>query len=68
MPESSANRPVTRADIERLEKQLAQVMAAVERHEASLKLGLKRMGHLQADVDLIRAAWVEDRAHEVKMA
>jgi hypothetical protein len=48
---------VTRADLERLEKQLAEMRAAIERHEASLKLGLKRMGQLQADIDLIRAAW-----------
>jgi uncharacterized protein YejL (UPF0352 family) len=48
---------VTRADIERLEKQLADMKAAIERHDASLKLGLKRMGQLQADIDLIRAAW-----------
>jgi uncharacterized protein YejL (UPF0352 family) len=57
MPESSATTPVTRADIERLEKQLADMKAAIERHDASLKLGLKRMGQLQADIDLIRAAW-----------
>jgi uncharacterized protein YejL (UPF0352 family) len=59
MPESCAHTPVTRADIERLEKQLADMNAAIERHDASLKLGLKRMGQLQADIDLIRAAWAK---------
>ena len=59
MPESSAATPATRADVERLEKQLAEVKAAIERHESSLKLGLKRMGQLQADIDLIRAAWAK---------
>ena len=59
MPESSATASLTRADIERLEKQLADMKAAIERHDASLKLGLKRMGQLQADIDLIRAAWAK---------
>ena len=48
---------VTRADMERLERQIAELRAMTERHEASLKMGLTRMGQLQADIDLIRAAW-----------
>jgi len=39
--------------IERLEKQLAEVMAGIERHEASLRLrlGLKRMGNCKTEND-----------------
>jgi len=59
MPDSAASAAVTRTDIERLERQLAELKAAVERHDASLRMGLTRMAQLQADIDLIRAAWAK---------
>jgi len=59
MPDSIASAAVTRTDIERLERQLAELKAAVERHDASLRMGLTRMAQLQADIDLIRAAWTK---------
>ena len=55
----SAEGLATREAIERLSRQIAELKAAVERHDASLKLGLTRMGQLQADIDLIRSAWAK---------
>jgi hypothetical protein len=49
-------------DIARLSRQIAELTAAVERHDASLKMGLTRMGQLQADIDLIRGAWAKLKA------
>jgi hypothetical protein len=57
MPDSTASAAVTQGDIERLERQLAKLQAAIERHDASLRMNLTRMAQLQADIDLIRAAW-----------
>jgi hypothetical protein len=59
MSSNDSSQPATRADVERLERQLAELRAAIERHDASLKMGLTRMGQLQADIDLIRAAWTK---------
>jgi hypothetical protein len=50
---------VTREEVERLSRQIADLRAAVERHDASLKLGLTRMAHIQADIDIIRSAWAK---------
>ena len=52
-----AQASVTREDIERLASQIAELREAVERHEASLRMGLTRMGQLQAELDLVRSAW-----------
>jgi hypothetical protein len=52
----------TREDIERLSREVAELSAAVARHEASLRMGLTRMGQLQADIDLIRGAWAKLKA------
>jgi hypothetical protein len=49
----------TRDDIDRLSRELAEIKAIVERHDASLKMGLTRMGQLQADIDQIRNAWTK---------
>jgi hypothetical protein len=49
----------TRDDIDRLSRQIAALTAAIERHDASLKMGLTRMGQLQADIDVIRGAWAK---------
>ena len=53
------NTPATKADIQRLERAIAELRAAVERHDTSLKMGLTRMGQLQADIDVVRAAWTK---------
>jgi hypothetical protein len=47
----------THEDLDRLTRQIAELTAAIERHDASLKMGLTRMGQLQADIDRIRTAW-----------
>ena len=49
----------TRDDIDRLSRQIAALAAAIDRHDASLKMGLTRMGQLQADIDVIRGAWAK---------
>jgi hypothetical protein len=49
----------TRDDIDRLSREVAEIKAMVERHDASLKMGLTRMGQLQADIDRIRNAWAK---------
>ena len=49
----------TRQEVERLSRQIADLTAAIERHDASLKMGLTRMGQLQADIDSIRSAWAK---------
>jgi hypothetical protein len=51
MPEST---PATRADIERLERRLD---ALIEEFRKERDMHLKRIGQIQADIDLIRAAW-----------
>jgi hypothetical protein len=56
LPDPSGDRRVTAADIDRLSGQIAELTAAIERHETSLKMGLTRMGQLQADIDRIRSA------------
>jgi hypothetical protein len=50
-----------RDDIDRLSREIAEVKAMVERHDGSLKMGLTRMGQLQADIDRIRNAWAKLR-------
>jgi hypothetical protein len=49
----------TRDDIERLSRQIAELTAAIERHDKSLQTGLTRMGQLQNDIDMIRSAWAK---------
>ena len=49
----------TREDVERLTREIAQLREALERHDASLKMGLTRMGQLQNDIDMIRSAWTK---------
>ena len=51
MPEST---PATRADIERLERRLD---ALIEEFRKERDMHLKRIGQIQADIDLTRAAW-----------
>jgi uncharacterized coiled-coil protein SlyX len=46
----------TRTDIQRIERQIAELRTAIERHDASLRMGLTRMGQLQSEIDSIRAA------------
>jgi len=48
-------------DIDRLSRQIAELTAAVERHDASLKMGITRMGQLQADIDAVRNAWTKTK-------
>jgi len=49
----------THHDLDRLTRQIAELTAAIERHDASLKMGLTRMGQLQADIDRIQNAWAK---------
>jgi hypothetical protein len=51
MPDST---PATRADIERLERRLD---ALIEEFRKERDMHLKRIGQIQADIDIIRAAW-----------
>jgi hypothetical protein len=55
----SSDKLATRADIERLSQQIADLTAAVERHDKALKTGMTRMGQLQHDIDTVRAAWAK---------
>ena len=63
MPATAPQQPeysvALRDEIERLSRQIAELTATVERHEASLKMGLTRMGQLQNDIDMIRSAWAK---------
>ena len=55
----AVNGLATREDIDRLSRAIVALTEAVDRHEASLKLGLTRMGQIQAELDLIRSAWAK---------
>jgi uncharacterized small protein (DUF1192 family) len=55
-PDPPGDRLASVADVDRLSRQIAELTAAIERHERSLKMGLTRMGQLQADIDRIRTA------------
>lgn len=56
-PSPSGQGLAPRDEIDRLSREIAALTAVVERHEASLKMGLTRMGQLQADIDAVRSAW-----------
>jgi hypothetical protein len=45
----------TRADIERLERQISDLRTALDTHAKDLKMQFTRLAQLQADVDVIRA-------------
>jgi hypothetical protein len=53
MPDST---PVTRADIERLERRLD---ALIDEFRKERDIQVKRIAQMQADLDLIRGAWVQ---------
>ena len=56
MPSGSPDPAVaTRADIERLERQMADLRTALESHKKELLMQFTRLAQLQADVDVIRA-------------
>ena len=48
--------PPTKADLERLEKALERL---TDEMRTKLDVQFKRMAQLQADIDLIRAAWTK---------
>jgi hypothetical protein len=48
---------VTRADIDRLVDAIAELTKSVERLAREHQTQVTRTGQLQADIDLIRAAW-----------
>jgi len=52
----------TRDDIYRLERQIEALKAALERHDREIQMHVTRMGQLQADIDVIRAAWTKIRS------
>ena len=47
----------TPEDIQRIESQIADLKAVLDRHSKELATQLTRIAQLQADIDLIRAAW-----------
>jgi hypothetical protein len=55
--EPSDQSPATRDDIRRLGRQIADLTAALERHEHELQLQMTRTAQVQADMDLIKSAW-----------
>jgi outer membrane murein-binding lipoprotein Lpp len=55
---TSADQPLaTKADIERLSREIADLRAAVDRLTREHHAEVTRAGQLQADMDQIRAAW-----------
>jgi hypothetical protein len=50
----SDSTPATRADIERLERRLD---ALIEEFRKERDMHMKRIGQIQADIDIIRGAW-----------
>lgn len=54
---STDHSPATRADIYRLERQVADLKAALERYEHELNVQVTRTAQVQADMDLIKSAW-----------
>jgi hypothetical protein len=55
VPDTPTHLP-TKADIERLEKAIERLTDEVR---TKLDVQFKRMVQLQADIDLVRAAWVK---------
>jgi hypothetical protein len=51
--------PATRADIERLERRLD---ALIDEFRKERDMHLKRIGQIQADIDIIRGAWARIKA------
>jgi hypothetical protein len=49
--------PAPRDDIQRLERQIADLKAALDRHEHELEVQMLRTAQVQADMDLIQSAW-----------
>jgi septal ring factor EnvC (AmiA/AmiB activator) len=47
----------TRDDVQRLERHIADLKATVARLEHDLQIQFTRTSQVQADIDLIRAAW-----------
>ena len=54
--------PATRDDIQRLERQIAELRSLIERHEREIQLQVTRTGQLQADIDIISGAWAKIRS------
>jgi DNA-directed RNA polymerase specialized sigma24 family protein len=50
--------PAMPEEIQRLQRQVADLQALVEQHGRDIQMHVTRMGQLQADIDLIRAAWL----------
>ena len=40
-------------------REIAELRAAIERHDKALQTGMTRMGQLQQDIDSIRSAWAK---------
>lgn len=51
--------PATRDDIRRLEELIAALRVAMERITHDQDVQFKRIAQLQADIDLVRAAWAK---------
>ena len=64
MPPSPLNNPAiaTSEDIRRLERQIADLGAALERQANDLQVQFTRMAQLQADIDVIRGGWAHGTA------
>jgi hypothetical protein len=57
MPSSTDPPVVTRADIDRLSREIAELRDAVDRLTRAHQIEGTRTGQLQADMDRIRKAW-----------
>jgi len=56
----SADEPLaTRDDIQRFERQLAEIRATLKQVEHDQQIQFTRIAQLQADMDVIRSAWAK---------
>ena len=54
-----------RDDIQRLEREIQELRTVLDQHHRELAVQLTRIAQVQADLDLIRAAWTKVRAADV---